>query len=131
MIYSVAMNDELTRLEAERAQFVEMARSNDGQTQLMTNVMKFVAITAFAVVLVLLASAVLAEQLSMTGFFVATVAAGLLYFILSRKLRSGTREVMVFDVLNGLPAQASEDPIRAQIAKHEKRIADLKASRKP
>ncbi len=121
------MNEDLTRLEAERAQLVEMARLHERQARITTSILMFVAIGVATVVVVLLASAVLAGQLGVTGFVFSAVAAGLLFFILSRKLRSGTREVLVVDMLVGLRAQPSEDPIRAQIAEHDRRIAALKS----
>ena len=120
------MNDDLAKLEAERARLIEIAQSDERRMQLATNIMMFVAMGALGIVLALLISAALAGQMGLMGLILSALAAGILIFILSRKLRSGSREAMVAGVIFGIGAQATENPARVQIAKHDKRIASLK-----
>jgi hypothetical protein len=124
------MSDELARLEAERIRLIDMANAQTRQKQVITTVTAIVTVVIVVVVILFVISAVWAGQLGVTGLLGATVAAALLFFVLSRKIVSETHRATIADVIFGLVAQPTNDPIRAQIAEHEMRIARLKAGEK-
>jgi hypothetical protein len=120
------MDDELARLEAERAQFVEFVRRKKRQTSLIM----YLSFLIVGIVYILLVGAMFAGQLSLTGLFWSVLLVSLVFFVLSRRLRSGIRVGMVADLVFGGRARTDPEYFQAQVAKYDKRIASLKRAEK-
>ena len=119
------MSTQLEQFEAERGRLLEIVESSGGRNKFAA----YLAVPIVLAVVILLISAVFAEQLSFRGLGLAAFFSLLVWFILSRQIRSGSRVASVADVVFGTPARVDISHLQAQIAEYDKRIASLKAAK--
>jgi positive regulator of sigma E activity len=119
------MSTQIEQLEAERGKLLEIVESSGRKGKFVA----YLAVPIIFAVVTLLASAVFEAQLSLQGLGLAAFFSWLVWFILSRQIRSGSRVALVADIVFGIPATVDMTQLQTQIAEYDKRIASLKAGR--
>jgi|RhiMethySRZTD1v2_1073278.scaffolds.fasta_scaffold43754_7 hypothetical protein len=119
------MSTQLEQFEAERGRLLEIVESSSRQNRYAS----YFAVPVILVVVVLLISAVFDKQLSLQGLGLATFFSLLIWFILSRQIRSGSRAASFADLVFGTPARVDISYLQAQIAEYDRQIASLKTAK--